>query len=103
MAGSVKINDRLYFDDPNNPCTEAKAFVPTNSNNGNILVSLNESNVPGSIQSVFAGVRTNQNNQTGILVSVFFSQKVTPGTSVVLLTVQQDGGVVYGPSEPFIA
>jgi len=103
MAASVKINDKSFFDDPNNPCNVAKAFVPTNGVNNAVLVSLNNSNVAGSIKSVFASNATNQNNQTGILVTVIFSENVNPGTSIVLLTVQQDGGVNYGATETFVA
>jgi hypothetical protein len=102
MASSAKIDSPSYFEDPINPSTFAKVFVPTGSNNGSVLVSLNESNIAGSIKSVFAGIRMDHNNQLGILVTVLFLGTVDPISSVVLLTVQQDGGVNYGQSEVFI-
>ena len=103
MTGSVKINNHLFFENPNGPSTVAKGFVETGSNNGSILVSLNESTVPGSVKSVFAGVRTNIDDKTGVLVTVIFSDAVDPNAAVILLTIQQDGAARYGDTIPFIA
>ncbi|MDB5139770.1 MAG: hypothetical protein JWR12_1686 [Mucilaginibacter sp.] len=103
MSATVRIDNKLFFEDQYKPSTIAKAFISTNNENNHILVTLNESNVAGSIKSVFAGVRKDHNNNIGILITVIFSDSVAPSTSIVLLTVQQDGNPNYGNTEPYIA
>lgn len=75
-----------------------RAFVPTGSNSVKCLATFNETNNVQAGTSLFCGEREPAafGGTPGMLVSVFFSQPVTPDF-VMSVTLYQDGAKHYGP------
>ncbi len=74
-----------------------RAFVPTGSKSVNCLAAFNETNNVQSGTSLFCGEREPAafGGTPGMLVSVFFSQPVTPDF-VMSVTLYQQGAKSYG-------
>ena len=75
-----------------------RAFVPTGSKSVNCLATFNETNNVQAGTSLFCGEREPVafGGTPGMLVSVFFSQPVTPDF-VMSVTLYQQGAKNYGP------
>jgi hypothetical protein len=74
-----------------------RAFVPTGSKGSKCLATFNETNNVQAGTSLFCGEREPAafGSTPGMLVSVFFSQPVTPDF-VMSVTLYQDGAKTYG-------
>ncbi len=72
------------------------AFVPTGSQSGKCLITLNDATFAPSGTQVFCGARQSPTHGAGLLVTIIYTEPV-PANYGLYFTVWQDGALVYGP------